>query len=51
VIKSFLIKSINDVESTNEDVQTISEIEDVQSSDQSFAMTRSTEARRLSVWY
>jgi hypothetical protein len=53
VIKSFLIESINDVES-------ISEIEDIQSSDVqnnlsaeplAFAITRSTRARRLSLRY
>jgi hypothetical protein len=57
VIKSFLIESINDVEST-EDVQSISE--DIQSSDHqnnlstesfAFAITRSTRARRLSLRY
>ncbi len=69
VIKSFLIESINDVESTNE-IQLISEIEDTQSSDhqnnlsaatfeitrsvaiiKSFAIIRSTRARRLSLRY
>ncbi len=69
VIKSFLTKSINDVESTNEDVQSIDEnvqstFEDVQSSDhqnnlsaesfeitRTFAITKSTRARRLSLRY
>jgi cell fate (sporulation/competence/biofilm development) regulator YlbF (YheA/YmcA/DUF963 family) len=56
VIKSFLIKSINDVESINESVQSTfedvqSSFEDVQSSDQSFAITKSTRARRLSLRY
>ncbi len=54
MIKSFLIESINDVESNNENVQSISEIENIQSSDyqnnlsattfeitRSFAITRS----------
>jgi hypothetical protein len=51
VIKSFLIESINDVESTNE-IQSISEIEDIQSFDiRSFAIIRSTRARRLSLRY
>jgi hypothetical protein len=67
VIKSFLIESINDVESSNKNVQSI---EDVQSSDhrnnlsdesleitrsfaisRSFAITRPTRARRLSLRY
>ncbi len=59
VIKSFLSKSINDLESTNENVQSISEIENIQSSDhqnnlsattleiiRSFAITRSFEITR-----
>ncbi len=51
MIKSFLIKSINDVESTNE-IQSISDIEDTQSSDtKSLAITKSTRARRLSLRY
>ncbi len=63
VIKSFLIESINDVESTNE-IQSISDIEDIQSSDhqhnsstetleitRSFAILKSTRARRLSLRY
>ncbi len=57
MIKSFLTESINDVESTNE-IQSISEIEDIQSSDhqnnlptESFAIIRSTRARRLSLRY
>ncbi len=63
VIKSFLIKFINDVESTNE-IQSISEIEDIQSSDHQnnlsaatfeiirlFAITKFTRARRLSLKY
>ncbi len=49
VIKSFLIESINNVEST-EDVQSISE--DVQSTDSnSFAITRLIQAKRLSLRY
>ncbi len=62
VVKSFLIESINDVESIDENVQSISE--NVQSSDHqnnlsaesfeiisSFAITRFTRARRLSLRY
>ncbi len=55
VIKSFLIESINDVESIDENVQSTSE--DVQSSDQSlaiissFAITKLIRARRLSLRY
>jgi hypothetical protein len=62
VIKSFLIESINDVESTDENVQSITE--NVQSSDHqnnlsaesleitsSSAITRFTRARRLSLRY
>jgi hypothetical protein len=60
VIKSFLIESIDDVESINENVQSISDIEDIQSSDHqnnlstesfAFAIIRSTRARRLSLRY
>ncbi len=51
MIKSFLIESINDVESTNE-IQSTSDIKDTQSFDtRSFAITRSTRARRLSLRY
>jgi hypothetical protein len=57
VIKSFLTESINDVESTNK-IQSISEIENIQSSDhqnnlstESFAITKSIRARRLSLRY
>jgi hypothetical protein len=55
VIKSFLIKSINDVESIDENVQSTSE--DVQSFDQSFAIissfaiTRFVRAKRLFLRY
>jgi hypothetical protein len=55
VIKLFLIESINDIESIDENVQSTSE--DVQSSDQSFAITSSfaitrfARARRLSLRY
>jgi hypothetical protein len=57
VMKSFLIESINEVKSIDENVQSTSEIEDVQSSDfqnnlssESFAI-RSTRTRRLSLRY
>ncbi len=55
MIKSFLIESINDVESINENVQSTSE--DVQLSDQLFAIislfaiTKFVRARRLSLRY
>ncbi len=62
VVKPFLIESINDVDSIDENVQSISEI--IQSSDHQnnlsaesleitnlFAITRSTRARRLSLRY
>ncbi len=49
VIKSFLIESINDVKSIEENVQ--STFEDVQSSDQSFVIIKSTRTRRLSLRY
>ncbi len=64
VIKSFLIELINNVESIDENVQSISEIEDVQSSDhqnnlsaesfeiiRSFAIIRFVRTRRLSLRY
>jgi hypothetical protein len=56
VIKSFLIESINDVESIEENVQSTSEIEDVQSSDHqnnssTESFTRFTRGRRLSLRY
>jgi hypothetical protein len=55
VIKSFLIESINEVESIDEDVRSTSEIEDVQSFDHQtlklFAITRSSRTRRLSLRY
>ncbi len=51
MIKLFLIESINDVESTNE-IQSISKIENIQSFDiRSFAIIKSTRARRLSLRY
>jgi hypothetical protein len=64
VIKSFLIESINDVEPNNENVQSISEIENIQSPDhqdnlsaepsrttRQFAITRSIRARRSPLRY
>ncbi len=63
VIKSFLIKSFNKIESIDENVQLTSDIEDVQSSDHQnnlsaelfeltrLAITRFTRARRLALRY
>jgi hypothetical protein len=49
VIKLFLIKSINNVESIDENVQSTSE--NVQSFDQSFAIIKFARAKRLSLRY
>ncbi len=53
VMKSFLIKSINDVESINENVQFIEDVQSLnhQNNSSTEFLTRSTRARRLSLKY